>query len=100
MIDGIYNLEIKFGGEHVEGVAMVKGNSIKGLDSDRIYVVEFSGQHGESCWRFNASRYTGRRVDRRSSEARNRDGLGLRRRWWSLEQNRFQSVVKSVCTTP
>ncbi|MGA8657073.1 MAG: hypothetical protein WB586_13075 [Chthoniobacterales bacterium] len=59
MIDGIYNLEIKFGGEHVEGVAMVKGNSIKGLDSDRIYVVEFSGQHGESCWRFSASRYTG-----------------------------------------
>jgi hypothetical protein len=38
MIDGIYSLEIIFGGEHVEGVAMVKGNSIKGLDSDRIYV--------------------------------------------------------------
>ena len=58
MIDGIYSLEVNFGGEHVGGVAMVKGNSIKGLDSDRIYVVEFSGRHAESCWRFNASRYT------------------------------------------
>jgi hypothetical protein len=58
MIDGIYNLEIKFGEEHVQGVAKVKGNSIKGLDSDRVYVVEFSGQHGKSCWRFSASRYT------------------------------------------
>jgi hypothetical protein len=57
MIDGIYNLEIKFGEEHVQGVAKVKGNSIKGLDSDRVYVVEFSGQHGKSCWRFSASRY-------------------------------------------
>ncbi|MGA8659660.1 MAG: hypothetical protein WB586_26355 [Chthoniobacterales bacterium] len=37
---------------------MVKGNSIKGLDSNRFYVVEFSGQHGESCWRLSASRYT------------------------------------------
>jgi len=58
MIDGIYSLEIIFGGEHVEGVAMVKGNSIKGLDSDRIYVAEFSGRHGETCWHFSVSRYT------------------------------------------
>jgi hypothetical protein len=58
MIDGLYNLKIKFGEEHVDGVAMVKGNSIKGLDWDRIYVVEFSGRHGKSCWRFSAYRYT------------------------------------------
>jgi hypothetical protein len=37
---------------------MVKGNVIRGLDSDRIYIVEFSGRHGESCWCFSASRYT------------------------------------------
>jgi hypothetical protein len=58
MIDGIYKLEIKFGAEHTQGIGLVKGNSIRGLDSDRIYVVEFSGHHAESCWHFSASRYT------------------------------------------
>ena len=58
MIDGIYILEITFGAERVEGVAMVKGNSIKALDSNRIYVVEFSGQHKEACWRLIVFRYT------------------------------------------
>src|SRR6516165_1229159 len=58
MIDGIYSLEIKVGAEHTQGIGLVKGNSIKGLDPDRIYVVEFSGHHAESCWHFSASRYT------------------------------------------
>ena len=58
MIDGVYSLEIKFGAEHTQGIGLVKGNSMKGLDSDRIYVVEFSGHHAESCWHFSASRYT------------------------------------------
>ena len=58
MIDGVYSLEIKVGAEHTQGIGLVKGNSIKGLDSDRIYVVEFSGHHAESCWHFSVSRYT------------------------------------------
>jgi len=58
MIDGIYNLEIKFGAEDAQGICLVKGNSIRGLDSDRVYVVEFSGHHAESCWHFSASRYS------------------------------------------
>jgi hypothetical protein len=58
MIDGIYNLGIEVGAEHTQGIGMVKGNSIRGLDSDRIYVVEFSGHHAESCWHFSTSRYT------------------------------------------
>ena len=59
MIDGIYTLQITFGPEQVEGVALVKGKFINGLDWNRIYVVQFSGQHRESCWQFSVSRYTG-----------------------------------------
>jgi hypothetical protein len=58
MIDGLYTLQITFGAEEVEGVAMVKGKFINGLDWNRIYVVQFSGQHRESCWHFSVSRYT------------------------------------------
>lgn len=58
MIDGVYTLQITFGAEQAEGVAMVKGKFINGLDWNRIYVVQFSGQHRDSAWHFAVSRYT------------------------------------------